>query len=406
MTKWLIPLALLCALAGAQTTTPTARPHQNFVDNAGNPCALCTLGTFAAGTTTPQPTWSDASRGAQNQNPIILDIAGGANIWVDPTLAYKFVLKDALGSTIWTVDNVKSSGGGAVPCSTPSAIQIANSDATALACDPTITIDTTGHAILVGGAITGPAFTLKNLTTIPFSWTLDITSPTTALNSLGAIPLGNLAAQPADTVAMNASGGSAAPTAVPMPAGCTNGVNYSTVTHSWTCAASSIPLSSLAQQGPNTVVMNPTSSTASPIAVNMPSGCTNGVNYNSTSGTWSCITAVTPKVCTGTTPPWSCYVQRPDGTLEEWGTISVPPSGSDFNSATITFPLNFTNTPAVTITTVGQASFSGDPTSPPCSALQTISTSGATAFMMRCIIASAGGGHFDNTITLNWHAID
>lgn len=397
--KWLTwPLALLCALAGAQTVTPTSRPHQNFVDNSGAPCALCTLGTYAAGTTTPLATYTDSSGTVQNTNPIILDVAGGANIWVSNTLAYKFVLKDALGSTIWTVDNVKASGG-AVPCTTPFAIQYANSDHTALACDPTITIDPTSHSILVGGAISGPSFTLTALGTITASWTLDTTSPTTALNSFGAIPDSNLASQNPDTVLMNASASAGPPTAVAMPTGCTNGSNYSTATHSWTCAATTVPLSNLASQLPDTVIGNFTGSTAAPNATPMPTGCANGVNYSTVTHAWTCSSG-SSWTCNGA----GCYRQATDGTYEEFGTISVPPSGTDFNSATITFPQSFVNTPVVTITTVGQASNTGDANSPPCSALQTLSTTNATAFMMRCIVASAGGGHFDNTLTLNWHA--
>lgn len=397
--KWLTwPLALLCALASAQTYTPTSRPHQNFVDNSGNPCALCTLGTFAAGTTTPLATYSDAS-GTPNQNPINLDVAGGANIWVDPTLAYKYVLKDSLGNTIWTVDNVKSSGGGAVPCTTPFAIQYANSDHTALACDPTITIDPTSHSVLVGGAPTGPLFTLTALGTITDSWTFDITSPTTALNSFGPIPLSNLAAQNPGTIVMNDATTSQVPIAFPLPSGCTTGLNWNDTTRIWSCVGTNIPLSNLAAQPPDTVTGNFTGSTASPTATPMPTGCANGVNYSTVTHAWTCA-AISSWTCTGA----GCYRQATDGTYEEFGSIIVPPSGTSFNSATITFPQSFVGTPVVTITTVGQASSTGDPNSPPCSALQTLSNTNATAFMMRCIVASAGGGNFDNTLTLNWHA--
>jgi hypothetical protein len=46
-----------------------------------------------------------------------------------------------------------------------------------------------------------------------------------------------LSSQPADTILMNASGGAAVPSAVGMPIGCTAGTNYSTITHTWTCAS-------------------------------------------------------------------------------------------------------------------------------------------------------------------------
>lgn len=46
-----------------------------------------------------------------------------------------------------------------------------------------------------------------------------------------------LASQAADTVVMNATGGSAAPTAVAMPTCTTGAVLYSTATHAWTCVS-------------------------------------------------------------------------------------------------------------------------------------------------------------------------
>lgn len=118
MKKWVLwSLATLCAYAGAQVTvTPIVQPHQQFVTLAGSPCALCSLYSYAAGTTTPQPTYTDSTGTSQNANPIVLDASGAANIWVNTTLAYKFVLKDTTGSTLWTVDNVKASGGHAHRC--------------------------------------------------------------------------------------------------------------------------------------------------------------------------------------------------------------------------------------------------------------------------------------------------
>lgn len=291
-----ILLAAMVALgwpACAQVVVkPITQPHQYFVDASGAPCAGCSLYSYLAGTTTPQPTYTDSTGGSQNTNPLVLDTSGSGTIWTAP-VAYKFVLRDMSGAIVWTVDNVPGSGGGgSLPCSTPYAVQIANATVNALTCDPTITIDPAGHAIKVGGTITGARFWLTNLSTILNSWTFDVTSPSTALASLGAVPLTDLATQAADSVVMNATGGAAAPTAVSMPTGCTLGVNYSTSTHTWSCTASSIPLTSLATQAADTVVMNATGGSASPTAVAMPTGCTAGVNYNDSTHTWTCAAAV------------------------------------------------------------------------------------------------------------------
>lgn len=60
--------------------------------------------TYAAGTSTPLTTWSDAAQTVPNTNPVILDARGEALIFWNGN--YKVVLRDALDNIIWTVDNV------------------------------------------------------------------------------------------------------------------------------------------------------------------------------------------------------------------------------------------------------------------------------------------------------------
>lgn len=64
--------------------------------------------TFAAGTTTPQATYTDSTGTVANTNPIILNARGECTCYLNPSLSYKFVFKDALGNTISTYDNVRS----------------------------------------------------------------------------------------------------------------------------------------------------------------------------------------------------------------------------------------------------------------------------------------------------------
>ena len=82
---------------------------QGFRDNNGNPLFGGQLFSYQAGTTTPQATYTDSTGGTPNANPTILNARGEANIWIPPNTAYKFVLQDSAGNTIWTVDNVVSS---------------------------------------------------------------------------------------------------------------------------------------------------------------------------------------------------------------------------------------------------------------------------------------------------------
>lgn len=81
-------------------------PVQRFFDNNGFPAFLGTLTTYAAGTTTLQATYVDSTQTTQNTNPVQLNARGECNLWLDPTLSYKFVLQDVLGNLIWTVDNI------------------------------------------------------------------------------------------------------------------------------------------------------------------------------------------------------------------------------------------------------------------------------------------------------------
>lgn len=102
-----IILALASIAAHATVTQPILIPKITFVDASGSPCAGCSLYSYIAGTTTPLVTYTNAGGTVSNTNPVVLDAAGGAVIWLGQT-AYKFVLKDASGGTIWTVDNVVS----------------------------------------------------------------------------------------------------------------------------------------------------------------------------------------------------------------------------------------------------------------------------------------------------------
>lgn len=79
---------------------------QRFMSDNNLPLYQGQLWTYSAGTTTPVATYTDSTAGTENTNPIVLDARGECNCWVTPNIAYKFVLKDANGNTIWTIDDV------------------------------------------------------------------------------------------------------------------------------------------------------------------------------------------------------------------------------------------------------------------------------------------------------------
>lgn len=85
-------------------TTLSPLPKLQLFDNNGVPLAGGKLYTDAAGTTTPKATYTNADGNVANANPVVLDSAGRADVWLSG--AYKMTLKDALDNTIWVVDNV------------------------------------------------------------------------------------------------------------------------------------------------------------------------------------------------------------------------------------------------------------------------------------------------------------
>lgn len=87
-------------------------PIQKFFDNNGRPLKGGLLFTYEAGTTNKIATASDEA-GTLNTNPVVLDFRGEANVWLDQTLTYKFVLSpegdtDPPTRPIWTVDNISA----------------------------------------------------------------------------------------------------------------------------------------------------------------------------------------------------------------------------------------------------------------------------------------------------------
>jgi hypothetical protein len=81
-------------------------PKLQLFDNDGNPAAGFWLYTYVAGTSTPCNTYSDALLTVLNTNPIQLDSAGRATVYLQPDIGYKFVLANAALTLVWSQDNV------------------------------------------------------------------------------------------------------------------------------------------------------------------------------------------------------------------------------------------------------------------------------------------------------------
>ena len=84
--------------------TPT--PKQQIYGSDGNPLVGGKIYTYAAGTTTPLATFTDAGGLTANTNPIILNSLGQANIWLAPSSSYKFSVYTSADVLLYTVDNI------------------------------------------------------------------------------------------------------------------------------------------------------------------------------------------------------------------------------------------------------------------------------------------------------------
>jgi len=92
--------------------SPVGGAAAQFFTNSGVPLTGGKLYSYAAGTTTPQVTYTSSSGVTAHTNPIILDSAGrvpGGEIWINSP-PYKFVLNTSADVLIATYDNITGLG--------------------------------------------------------------------------------------------------------------------------------------------------------------------------------------------------------------------------------------------------------------------------------------------------------
>lgn len=101
-------------MATSQFAAPLMVPTFRWFDANGDPLNGGKVYTYEAGTSTPlatYPTYDDALAGTNaNANPVVLDSAGAAQIWLQAAF-YKVVVKDSADVTLYTQDDVGSALG-------------------------------------------------------------------------------------------------------------------------------------------------------------------------------------------------------------------------------------------------------------------------------------------------------
>ena len=79
------------------------------LDSAGIPLSGGQLFTYSAGTLTAKATYTTQAGTVANANPVVLDSAGRASVWLDGG-TYRMILKTATGVTITDDDNISKAG--------------------------------------------------------------------------------------------------------------------------------------------------------------------------------------------------------------------------------------------------------------------------------------------------------
>ena len=77
-----------------------------WFDANGNPLSGGLVYSYISGTSTPANTYSDEPGTIPNTNPVVLDSAGYAAIYLDDSISYRIVVKSSAGVTIQDVSNV------------------------------------------------------------------------------------------------------------------------------------------------------------------------------------------------------------------------------------------------------------------------------------------------------------
>lgn len=137
--------------------------YHQFFDTDGNPLAGGLIYTYAAGTSTPQDTYSSADTVTPiaNSNPIQLDSAGRAKIFL-AALSYKFIVNSSTGTLITTLDNVQST---AIAAANATAINICDGRMTLTSGTPITSADVTAATSVLYTPYVGNRIALYDGTT-------------------------------------------------------------------------------------------------------------------------------------------------------------------------------------------------------------------------------------------------
>lgn len=82
--------------------TPMPQIRARFTSKLGIPLSGCKVYTYEPNSNIPKTTWVDIDKTVENTNPILLDAAGEADIFLDGL--YQIIVKDRFGFTVYDVE--------------------------------------------------------------------------------------------------------------------------------------------------------------------------------------------------------------------------------------------------------------------------------------------------------------
>ena len=169
--------------------SPLAGAGWQFFDNNGDPLTGGLIYTYAAGTTTPQTTYTDSTGAVANTNPIVLDAAGrpASEVWLTTGVNYKFIIKTSTGTTLGTYDNIAG-----VPASSITSLRINGSTSgyVDLTTVPVAGANTITFPAATGTVLLDPNTAFTGTTTFQtISATGDISGRT--INASGSVTVGS-----------------------------------------------------------------------------------------------------------------------------------------------------------------------------------------------------------------------
>src|SRR5690606_39939502 len=84
--------------------TPMPQLRAKFTSKLGIPLSGCKVYTYEPDSDIPKTTWLDIDKTVENTNPILLDAAGEADIYLDGL--YRIVVQDRFGFTVYDVEKI------------------------------------------------------------------------------------------------------------------------------------------------------------------------------------------------------------------------------------------------------------------------------------------------------------